>query len=126
MTSHIERMEVLNYQELGRKFIEWAEDESTRPTTFDELLQQLDGIIALPLPSWITGFEFKQVDVEQGILLMRLPPKALIADTRQRISEGQSYVLPEFYEERLVQGQHQDPFGFFEFRVGDYVIAHCM
>ncbi len=119
----VQRIKVLDYRELGKKFIAWAKDADSRPKTLAEFVQQTQGVVD-KLPSYIKALQFVQGDKE--VLLVRLPPAELIEDSEESFKSGKgAYELPSFYEEKLVQGLHPDNRAFFEFRVGDYVIAHC-
>lgn len=120
----IQRIKVLDYRELGKKFIQWAKDADSRPRTLEEFKAQTQGIVD-ELPSYLKALMIVQGDKE--VLLLRLPPAELVADTEQTMGSGRSgaYPLPSFYEEKLVQGLHPDNMAFFQYRVGDYTIAHC-
>lgn len=120
----IQRIKVLDYRELGKKFIQWAKDADSRPRTLEEFKAQTHGIVD-DLPSYLKALMIVQGDKE--VLLLRLPPAELVADTEQTMAiGGPLYPLPAFYEERLVQGLHPDNLAFFQYRVGDYTIAHCV
>lgn len=120
----IQRIKVLDYRELGKKFIQWAKDADSRPRTLEEFKAQTQGIVD-ELPSYLKALMIVQGDKE--VLLLRLPPAELVADTEQTMgSGGSTYPLPSFYEEKLVQGLHPDNTAFFQYRVGDYTIAHCV
>ena len=67
----IPRIKVLDYQGLGRKFIQWARDPDTRPATLAQLTEQTKGMVD-PLPDYIKALMFVQSDKE--VLLLRLPP----------------------------------------------------
>lgn len=127
-----ERITVLDHQNLGKKFIEWALYPKTRPqgATGEERLEdfkkQLAGTIELPLPKWITHLDLIQADLKKGQLLIRLPPEAMLKETIDHISGNGKYILAPFYEERLCKGKHKDNRKFLEMRVGDYTLAHCM
>ncbi len=119
----IQRIKVLDYQELGKKFIAWSKDADSRPKTLEEFVTQTKGIID-PLPSYIKALQFVQGDKE--VLLVRLPPAELVADTEASIKDPNAlYPLPSFYEERFAGGNDPGHQAFFERRVGDYTIAHC-
>lgn len=121
---NIERIKVLDYRELGRKFIQWARDQSSRPKTLDEFVQQTEGIVDT-LPSYIQALVFVQSGKE--VLFIRLPPAEMVEDTLQELTAdpNEEYALPSFYEERLTGGGSTNNLEFFEKRVGDYTIAHC-
>jgi hypothetical protein len=120
----IERIKVLNYQELGKKFIQWALDPASRPVDLDGFKAQTVGIVEQPLPDYITEFKLVQA-ANKSQLLLRVPPAELVQDTLTEIAGPGDYRLPEFYEEKFLHGQHSPKREFFELRVGDYLIAHC-
>jgi hypothetical protein len=120
----IPRLNILLHRELGKKIIKWALEPESRPKTLPEFLRETQGIIEQPIPDWIKGLQFVQSNME--VLLIRLPPTELVQDTLDRIAAGTGkYPLPDFYEEYLLHGQHQSQQELFEYRVGDYTIAHC-
>jgi hypothetical protein len=119
----IQRIKVLDYQELGKKFITWSKDPDSRPKTLEEFVIQTAGIVDT-LPGYIKALQFVQADKE--VLLVRLPPAELVADTEASNKDPNApYPLPTFYEERLKGGVDPGKQAFFERRVGDYTIAHC-
>jgi hypothetical protein len=120
----IPRINVLNYRALGQKMIKWATDRESRPETLPEFVREVDGIIELPLPAWIKGLQFVQSNNET--LLIRLPPKEVVEDSLERIAAGTGrYPFPNFYEQFILEEGEHDQQAIFEFRVGDYTIAHC-
>lgn len=121
----IPRMNILDYQALGRLIIKWATDPASRPGTLPDFLEATHGIIEQPLPDSIKGLQFVQSNME--VLLIRLPPAELVEDTLNNIARGSGrYPLPDFYAEHILHGQHVNMKDLFEFRVGDYTIAHCV
>jgi hypothetical protein len=121
----MERINILDYRGLGQKVIQWAQDQTSRPKDLAEFERQLAGIIEFPLPSYIKSLLL--VQNTKDLLLIRLPPADLVEDTLTTISQGGNYRLPGFYEDRLVAGTQEtsDNRKFFDFRVGDYSLAHC-
>lgn len=120
----IPRLNILQHRELGKKMIKWALEPDTRPKTLPEFLLETHGMIEQPIPPWIKGLQFVQSNME--VLLIRLPPADLVQDTIDKIATGTGkYPFPDFYEDHLVRGLHQSQQELFEFRVGDYSIAHC-
>jgi hypothetical protein len=104
--------------------IKWALQPETRPKNLPEFAAETNGIIEQPFPDWIKGLQFVQSNME--VLLIRLPPAVLVQDTIDKIATGTGkYPFPDFYEEHLVQGLHTSQQEIFEFRVGDYTLAHC-
>lgn len=120
----IPRINVVNYRALGQNMIKWALDAETRPENLPQFVAAVDGMIELPLPSWIKGLQFVQSNTE--VLMIRLPPKEVVEDTLERIASGTGkYPFPNFYEQFILQDGDHDQRAIFEFRVGDYTIAHC-
>jgi hypothetical protein len=120
----IPRLNILQHRELGKKMIKWSLQPETRPKTLTEFQAETAGIIEQPFPDWIKGLQFVQSNME--VLLIRLPPAVLVQDTLDKIATGTGkYPFPEFYEEHLVHGKHPSQQEIFEFRVGDYTLAHC-
>lgn len=120
----IPRINVLNHRRLGQKMIKWATEPETRPENLPRFIAEVEGMIELPLPSWIKGLQFVQSNTE--VLLIRLPPKEIVEDTLERIASGTGkYPFPAFYEDFILQESDHDQRAIFEFRVGDYTIAHC-
>jgi hypothetical protein len=120
----IERVKVLAYQELGKKFIQWALDPASRPANLAGFITQTNGIVEQPLPNYITDFKLVQAE-NKSLLLLRVPPAELVQDTLNEIAGPGDYRLPDFYEEKFMHQQHGDKLEFFRLRVGDYLIAHC-
>ena len=124
--AHIERVNILHFDRLGQKFIEWTLNPSTRPNNFDEFKEQLDGIVEMPLPERLKDFRLIDSDLETWNI--RLPPKEMVQETLDEVEanpESEFYTLPDFYKRRLVDGEIETNKEFFEFRVGDYLVAHC-
>src|SRR5215467_10826391 len=97
----VPRINVLNYQTLGQKMIQWAKDPNSRPRDLTEFEAQLAGILEFPLPSYIKSLLI--VQNTKDLLLIRLPPAELVDDTLTSVAIGSSYPLPNFYDDRLVR-----------------------
>jgi hypothetical protein len=76
---------------------------------------------------------FKQIQFvssDQETILVRLPPKVMIADSEALLSEpGATYPLPPFYK-RLFNGidpviPESEKFRVHAERIGDYTISNC-
>src|SRR6266536_2526164 len=89
----IERVEVIDYRALGRKIIRWSKNANSRPKDLVEFEKQLKGIVKFPLPSWVKGLQFVQGNLE--VLLIRLPPVALMEDTSRSTLSKEPYPLPK-------------------------------
>ncbi len=120
----IPRINVLQHRELGKKVIKLALEPDSRPKSLAEFVQQTNGIIEHPLPSYIKAVQFVQPNLE--VLLIRLAPAEMIQDTLTRLETATGkYPMPKFYEEYITHGKHQNQKEFFEHRVGDYSISNC-
>jgi hypothetical protein len=121
-----DRIEILDDFKLGVKFIEWSLDPSTRPPDGDmqAFEEQMKDILKFPLPKHFTKVQIIQCPLDT--VLLRLPPKELVQDTTTNLPPHGDYPLPDFYAERLIDGEHTDNQEFFRFRIGDYTIAFCV
>lgn len=149
----VDRIKVNNYQELGRKFIQWARNpnDPTKPTDLASFKRELvdTGILVLPKAAdGVTEYYkyFKWAEpVSDDTLQLRLPPKVLVDQTYNSLGElpdVPGYVPPapplggygpegylmdpklrEFYGKSLAG--YMSGLNVFRFRIGDYVIAHC-
>jgi hypothetical protein len=126
----IERVDVIDYRALGRKIIRWAKNAGSRPKDLVEFEKQLKGIVKFPLPSWVKGLQFVQGNLE--VLLIRLPPVALMEDTLSTTLSKEPYPLPkqleEFYLSLSKGGLPKSKIGklaMLELRVADYTIQCC-
>ena len=122
----ITRIEVADFIEMGRLIAQWSADPDTRPTTVDELKEQLDGIAVVP-------DRIKTVEIVQSTLdhlILRLPVKEMIEESLERMSDPMgdgTYPLPQFYADfyRPGFGPVMTPLDTLLARVGDYTIAQC-
>jgi hypothetical protein len=126
----IERVEVIDYRALGRKIIGWSKNARLRPKDLVEFEKQLKGIVKFPLPSWVKGLQFVQGNLE--VLLIRLPPVALMEDTLRATLAKEPYPLPKDLENfYLSLGKSGLPksklakMAMLELRVADYTIQCC-
>jgi hypothetical protein len=149
----VDRIKVNDYQALGRKFIQWARNpqDPTKPTDLASFKRELvdTGILQLPkredgVTEYYTAFQWAP-PVPQYTLQLRLPPKELVDQTYNSLKvlpDIPGYVPPappqngygpegylmdpklrEFYGKSL--GGYMSGQNVFQFRIGDYVIAHC-
>lgn len=113
------RIEILDYQALGRKIVEWASDSATRPATVEEFKAQLDQIAIVP--DRIKSVTFVQPDLEN--LILRLPDYEMFKDSKSIVDAMAAiseYPLPSFYAAASTPEELQYS------RIGDYTIAQCM
>lgn len=118
------QIDVRDYIEMGRMVAQWVLEPETRPTTVDDLRRQLDGIATVP-PT-IRSFEFGQSTLDH--LVLRLPPREVIAEGIERMSDplaDSRYPLPQFYDDhyRPGFGPVMSPLDTLMARVGDQSIA---
>jgi hypothetical protein len=119
-------VEVADYVEFGRLVTEWTLGETERPCDIRELRNQLDGIAVVP-------DSFKEVlfvESASDTLVIRLPERELLAQTREALEAPQvteGYMLPKFYDDYYHKGfgPVMSPLEMFLARVGDYTIAQC-
>ncbi len=105
------------------KVLQWAESEKSRPTSVDELREQLEEIATVP--DRIEHIKFVQSTLEK--LVIRLPPLKMAKeglDRAAQIGPGGDYQEPRFYKDRILGGDVGNLEYFFS-RVGDYTIAQC-
>jgi hypothetical protein len=125
-TAPIPRIEVEDYIEMGRLVAEWAIDPARRPGGLRALREQLAGIAVVP--ERLRTMTFVQGTLEH--LVLRLPPRALVEDALERMSDpmgSPSYRLPQFYADhcRPGFGPVMTPLDTLLARVGDQTIAQC-
>jgi len=130
------RFKVIDHLAFGRLVAHWAEDISRAPTTIADLKAALEPNIAL-VPTRYTMMQTVQAGPEEFIL--RLPPKAMIANTIEELSQppaapGATYAVPPFYFLKLrcpdgsapqVSNELINDLDFFYSRVADYTISVC-
>ncbi len=107
----IERMTVTNHERWGNLVKTWStgknylEDgnEYPIPESVDEFKEQLaKAQVFMTVPERFKQIKF--VAQEQDTIVVRLPPKVMIADSEERLSQpGATYPLPPFYK-RLFNG----------------------
>lgn len=120
---YIERIIILDRHAFGVKVMEWSAGTTPIPTDLDEAEAQLRGILQFPLPSYIVGLQFIQTTKE--VWTIKLPPKDMLQDTRDRIADGEDYALPAFYRTRIENPDSVPNDRLFECRVGDYTCSLC-
>ena len=125
-TSSIPRIEVADFIEMGRLVAQWSADPATRPTTIQELREQLDGIAIVP--ERIKSLEFTQSRLDH--LVLPLPPRDMVEESIERMSDPMSdgrYPLPQFYADhcRPGFGPVMTPLDTLLARIGDHTLAQC-
>ena len=122
-TKPISRVEIADYAAMGRKVLEWAASDASRPTNVAQLKEQLADIATVP--DRIKDIEFVQSTREK--LYIRLPPLDMAEEGRRRaetLGAAGAYDEPRFYRDRILGGDVGSLEYFFS-RVGDYTIAQC-
>ena len=100
--SAIPRIEVADYIEMGRLVAQWSADPATRPTSVQELREQLDGIAVVP--ERVKTVSFAQTTLDH--LVLHLPAREMIEESIEQMSDPMGdgrYPLPQFYAD------HQRP-----------------
>jgi hypothetical protein len=125
----IERFEVENHDVFGRLVEKWAENRRSRPKSLEEFIDQLAAANAgATIPARIKKIKFAQPDLET--LILRLPPKGMIPESREKLKAGNAYPLPLFYQEIFGASSsnipEKDRSRALESRIGDYTIAQCL
>lgn len=109
---------------VGARMIEWTLDPSTRPTTIEELKEQLGD--AVVLADTLKAVQF--IDTNLEIALFRLPPRSMVQASYDRATnpdfDKADYMLPAYY------GLDADdlplsPLELLQSRVGDYTTGEC-
>src|ERR1700726_1682216 len=133
----IERMVVTTHERWGNLVKTWStgknypgdDNEYPIPQSVDEFKEQLaKAQVFMTVPERFKQIKF--VAQEQGTIGGRLPPKVMIADSEERLSQpGATYPLPPFYK-RLFNGidpviPESDKFRGHAERIGDYTISAC-
>jgi hypothetical protein len=133
----IERMVVTNHERWGNLVKTWStgknylgdDNEYPLPETVDEFKEQLvKAQVFMTVPERFKQIKF--VAQEQDTIVVRLPPKVMIADSEERLSQpGATYPLPPFYK-RLFNGMdpvipEDEKFRVHAERIGDYTISLC-
>lgn len=122
----IPRIEVADFIEMGRLVAQWSADPATRPSTVQELREQLDGIAIVP--ERIKSFEFTQSRLDH--LVLPLPARDMVEEAIERMSDPMSdgrYPLPQFYVDhcRPGFGPVMAPLDTLLARIGDHTLAQC-
>ncbi len=104
--------------------IEWVFDPASRPTTVEQLKEQLGG--AVTVDDSLNAVMF--VETPLDVAVFRLPPKEMVQASVDRASSGTfepgDYPLPDFYQ--VDAGDlGLDALTLFQSRVGDYSTGQC-
>jgi hypothetical protein len=135
--SRIERLVVTNHERWGQLVKTWStgknyledDNEYPIPQSVDEFKEQLaKAQVFMTVPERFKHIKF--VSQEQDTIVVRLPPKVMIADSEALLNEpGATYPLPPFYK-RLFNGMDPvipegEKFRVHAERIGDYTISLC-
>lgn len=121
----VERIEVLDYIELGHRITAWACDPRSRPRTLKALRAQLKGVALLPVT--VESFSFHDEVPEHLTILLPDPESVLIkAEELEDPFRPTDYELPRFYSEHfcLSSGPVLTPLDMFHARIADRSLAH--
>jgi hypothetical protein len=133
----LERMVVTNHERWGNLVKTWStghnyledDNEYPLPETVDEFKEQLaKAQVFMTVPERFKQIQF--VPQPSDTIVVRLPPKAMIADSEERLnSPGATYPLPPFYK-RLFNGidpviPEDERLRVHAERIGDYTISAC-
>ncbi len=98
-----------------------------KPTTLDELKDQLAQTGAGSLPAWVQTFQF--VEWKEDNLVIELPPGKMVKDAEAQLKPGTPYPLPSFYQNifgaiRAFDDMEQHK-AFHAMRIGEYTVNTC-
>lgn len=117
----IKRIEVIDFEAMGRKVAEWTLNPCSRPGSVDELKEQLADIATVP--DRIQELEFVSGTLSK--LIIRLPPAEMLKESIDNISEDVTYPMPTYYADKINSPSSISNEEFLYSRVGDYTIAQC-
>ncbi|MBR0847435.1 hypothetical protein JQ543_06760 [Bradyrhizobium diazoefficiens] len=119
------------YDRWGELVKKWARDPKSRPTTVAEFQDQLlKADVMAKYPEKFTELVFIESYYDDGKLLIKLPPAALIDEAEQAIRDSSPYPMPPFYaadmkDSNLKNDTPADRLLFHSKRVGEYTIKFC-
>ena len=132
-----ERLQVTNHERWGNLVKTWStgnnyladDNEYPIPANMDEFKEQLaKAQVFATVPERFKHIQF--VTSDQETILVKLPPKAIIAESEEQLSKpGATYPIPPFYK-RIFNGMdpvipEEDKFKVHAVRIGDYTISFC-
>jgi len=121
----IERVEVLDYVEFGKKVVGWALEPGSRPRDLATLKVQLRDILVVP--DRITTVKY--VDVGLDELVIRLPNPSMAQESLELFGQSRNsddYPTPLFYRNlRTGGGSTMSKLDTLFARIADYTIAQC-
>lgn len=122
----MDKVEVVNYRAFGEKVKAWTKGTAPLPNNLEEFAAQLAAAdVGVKIPERFKYVKFVQSD--EDTLVVRLPCKATLAASEERLArQGGSYPLPSFYEQ-VFEGRPKirNMLDFHAERIGDYSIANC-
>ncbi|HMC11236.1 MAG TPA: hypothetical protein VKH44_08090 [Pirellulaceae bacterium] len=122
----MDKVEVVNYRAFGEKVKAWTKGTAPLPKNIEEFASQLaDADVGVKIPKRFKHVKFVQSD--EDTLVVRLPCKATLAASEERLAkQGGDYPLPTFYEQVFeAKPKIRGKMDFHAERIGDYSIANC-
>lgn len=134
MPAPANRVTVDDFVKWGKLLKGWATgkdypgvDAQVVPRTIDELKQQCADIgLGITIPPHIKALA--TVSYSDEVLVLRVPPKAMIEASEAALAQPGGYPIPKFYEDffgvplNVPQNKKLD---FHASRIGDYSISNC-
>lgn len=119
----IERVEVLDYVEFGKKVVQWALEPQSRPADLPAMKLALRDIVTIP--DRITKLSY--VDVKLDELVIRVPNPDMVRESLAAFGNGGTgaYPTPLFYRDLLSSGGSLSKLDALHSRIADYTIAQC-
>jgi hypothetical protein len=127
------KAEFTDYEFVGKKIVEWAQNPDTWPTSIDELRKELGGHLTIPPKVKVLKvIQGDDHDPKSTEFILRLPPKNQVSESEKivRTSPNGAYELPPLYTEYKPGEKDEDGkvinrLRAFYARVGDYTMRGC-
>jgi hypothetical protein len=119
----IERAEVLDYVEFGKRVVQWTLDANSRPQNLAAMKLALRDIVLIP--DRMKTLRYVEVSLDE--LVIRLPNQEMIRESLAAFGKagGDAYPTPLFYRNLLASGGGMSKFDALHSRIADYTIAQC-